>query len=400
MAQRQSAQGPYQGQGKFQQGRAAEHRGQQSREHEPRRGSERGNYGGYGRGEGPAADRGDRPQRGAQEVSSSNSWYQGQGGPQRESTQGGYGRQGGYGQSGYGSQEGGYGPQGGYGHGGYDPQGGYGHGSYGQQGDYGYGGYGPQGGYGHSGYGPQGGYGQQGGYGGYGPQGGYGHGGYGPQAGREQQSSYGHLGGHYHHSGPGHHYIGPGAHGGSGPSRQEYSGQGSQGGRAGAQRDFADWNQRSGWNPGGTSQDSSARGAEPGTAPKRGRGPKGYKRSDERIREDVCDRLGGQGEVDVSEVEVQVKEGRVTLTGTVSNQRDKRHLEDLSEAVQGVQEVVNQLRIYRGDAQRGGASATVGSEDKLGSTGHGQRAESAENRGSPAPTQTTRPAGKTQARRA
>lgn len=41
--------------------------------------------------------------------------------------------------------------------------------------------------------------------------------------------------------------------------------------------------------------------------PHAGRGPKGYQRSDERIREDVCDRLTEHPAIDASEIEVEVK---------------------------------------------------------------------------------------------
>ena len=38
----------------------------------------------------------------------------------------------------------------------------------------------------------------------------------------------------------------------------------------------------------------------------RGRGPRGYTRSDERIREDVNDRLTDDGWLDASDIDVQV----------------------------------------------------------------------------------------------
>ena len=50
--------------------------------------------------------------------------------------------------------------------------------------------------------------------------------------------------------------------------------------------------------------------------PYRGRGPKGYIRSDERICEDVCDRLSDDPFVDAADVEVVVAGSEVTLTGT------------------------------------------------------------------------------------
>src|SRR5262245_29949641 len=48
-----------------------------------------------------------------------------------------------------------------------------------------------------------------------------------------------------------------------------------------------------------------------------GRGPKNYKRSDERIEEDVCERLTENAELDASDITVQVQNAEVTLSGTV-----------------------------------------------------------------------------------
>ncbi|MGH1560504.1 BON domain-containing protein [Caulobacter segnis] len=53
----------------------------------------------------------------------------------------------------------------------------------------------------------------------------------------------------------------------------------------------------------------------------RGRGPKGYRRSDERIREDVSDRLTDDSWLDAHGVEVSVSDGDVTLSGTVRSAR-------------------------------------------------------------------------------
>src|SRR5262245_52757191 len=55
----------------------------------------------------------------------------------------------------------------------------------------------------------------------------------------------------------------------------------------------------------------------------RGRGPRGYKRTDERIREDVNDRLTDDYYLDASEIEVTVKDCVVTLTGSVDDRQDK-----------------------------------------------------------------------------
>ncbi len=81
-----------------------------------------------------------------------------------------------------------------------------------------------------------------------------------------------------------------------------------------------------------------------------GRGPKGYKRSDERIREDVCDAIARQGFIDASDVEVFTDAGVVRLVGTVALRRDKRALEHLIERIAGVDEIRNELRVSPRDA--------------------------------------------------
>ena len=77
----------------------------------------------------------------------------------------------------------------------------------------------------------------------------------------------------------------------------------------------------------------------------RGRGPKSYSRSDERIRDDVNDRLTDDPFLDATEVEVTVQGGEVTLTGSVSSRADKRRAEDLADNVSGVKHLQNNLRV-------------------------------------------------------
>ena len=78
-----------------------------------------------------------------------------------------------------------------------------------------------------------------------------------------------------------------------------------------------------------------------------GKGPKNWSRSDERIREDVCERLTVHPYVDASEIEVAVKDGEVILTGLVDERRMKRLAEDVAENVRGVKDVHNQIRVQR-----------------------------------------------------
>lgn len=83
----------------------------------------------------------------------------------------------------------------------------------------------------------------------------------------------------------------------------------------------------------------------------RGRGPKGYRRSDDRIKEDVNDRLS-EGYLDASEIEVSVTNAEVTLTGTVNSRSDKRRAEDIAESVAGVTNVENRIRVKHSDMDR------------------------------------------------
>jgi osmotically-inducible protein OsmY len=77
----------------------------------------------------------------------------------------------------------------------------------------------------------------------------------------------------------------------------------------------------------------------------RGVGPKDYVRSDERIRELVCDDLSDDEWLDASRIEVTVKDGEVTLSGSVASRDAKRLAEDLAEHAGGVKHVQNNLRI-------------------------------------------------------
>ncbi len=74
-------------------------------------------------------------------------------------------------------------------------------------------------------------------------------------------------------------------------------------------------------------------------------GPKGYQRTDERIREEICDALMQIDHIDSSEVTVEVAAAKVTLDGTVPERWMKHQIEDLADACPGVQDVDNRIRI-------------------------------------------------------
>ncbi|MGE0310064.1 MAG: BON domain-containing protein [Lautropia sp.] len=77
----------------------------------------------------------------------------------------------------------------------------------------------------------------------------------------------------------------------------------------------------------------------------RGRGPRGYRRSDARILDDVNDRLTDDPLLDASDIEVSVSNAEVTLGGSVVARHAKRRAEDIAESVSGVTHVQNNLRV-------------------------------------------------------
>ena len=88
---------------------------------------------------------------------------------------------------------------------------------------------------------------------------------------------------------------------------------------------------------------------EPG--PFFGRGPRGYQRSDERIREEICERLTRHGRIDASDIDIRVANAEVTLEGSVDDRESKRLAEDVAESVFGVKDVNNQIKVHRSELQ-------------------------------------------------
>jgi osmotically-inducible protein OsmY len=91
-----------------------------------------------------------------------------------------------------------------------------------------------------------------------------------------------------------------------------------------------------------------------------GLGPRNYRRSDERIREDINDRLTDDWLIDASDIEVTVNNSVVTLSGRVNSRDEKRRAEEIAEDVKGVTDVTNQLRIGQNQfTQPGTETATA-----------------------------------------
>ena len=91
----------------------------------------------------------------------------------------------------------------------------------------------------------------------------------------------------------------------------------------------------------------------------RGKGPMGYQRSDERIRETVCEALSDDDRIDASTIEVTVKSGEVTLSGTVEDRRTKRMAEECVENLSGVKDVQNNIRVIPSDRRMETSSSTT-----------------------------------------
>lgn len=127
---------------------------------------------------------------------------------------------------------------------------------------------------------------------------------------------------------------------------------------------------RSDW---GSSQSSSMRNFH-------GKGPKGYKRSDDRIKEDVCETLARDPRIDASEIEVNVENAMVTLSGTVDNREAKRAAEMVIENLSGVDDVKNDIKVKKsgetGNEMQASGASRLNSGSQSGSTGSSSKSSS------------------------
>jgi hypothetical protein len=139
---------------------------------------------------------------------------------------------------------------------------------------------------------------------------------------------------------------------------------------------------------GGQGHGSSGRGGQAGMGQSgmgqsgmgghRGKGPMGYQRSDDRVREMVNDTLEDEDHVDASNIEVKVEQGEVTLTGTVTDRQQKRRAEECVEHLRGVRDVHNQLRVQQG----GMGQPSMGSQSGMSQSGMSQSGMSQSGMGS------------------
>lgn len=228
-------------------------------------------------------------------------------------------------------------------------------------GDRGYGGerpYGGERGFGEHGYGAERGYGAEAYDSGYNQGGGRNVGSYGQPGGQQG------FGGH----GTAEQLAGRGA---VGLERSGYSQQGPGQGRVGGYGAAGAGGRSGQWSAGHPGSEYTGYGqpgygqpgqGEPPRGMHRGKGPLGYRRSDERIHELVCEALTEDDQVDASSIEVTVKNGEVTLSGAVPDRRTKRLAEDCVERIAGVKDVQNHLKVQAEPMQSGQVrGAQVGS---------------------------------------
>jgi hypothetical protein len=101
----------------------------------------------------------------------------------------------------------------------------------------------------------------------------------------------------------------------------------------------------------------------------RGRGPRNYSRSDASIVDELIDRMTDHERLDATEILVNVENGVVTLTGEVPERRMKHLAEDIADAVRGVRDIENRIRVDNGsdsfgEPSRGGMRS---GQNQLGS---------------------------------
>jgi len=82
-----------------------------------------------------------------------------------------------------------------------------------------------------------------------------------------------------------------------------------------------------------------------GGGPISGNGQTSYRVRDQRIQEDISERLTRHGFLDAHDLEVLVDDGEVTLLGFVPEHQMERLVEDVAASVHGVTKVVNRLRV-------------------------------------------------------
>jgi hypothetical protein len=138
-------------------------------------------------------------------------------------------------------------------------------------------------------------------------------------------------------------YFGAGSHygGGFGTAPGSRASSAGAAGAPGFARQGA-WSDPTDWTP--EAERDVTRDPGEGPISYRGRGPRGYTRSDERLLETICERLTDDPRIDAGDIEVEVKQQVVTLRGSVDDRRTKYAVEELVDKA-GARDIENQLRV-------------------------------------------------------
>lgn len=168
---------------------------------------------------------------------------------------------------------------------------------------------------------------------------------------------------------------------GGGPRRMPSGRYGSDAGRGGYGHNGDGQGYAGGYSGGGYSgyggaQRQSGRSGMGGTDGEgygghSGKGPSAYRRSDERITEDLNEILMHDDDIDATHIRVEVKDGEVTLEGMVQERWMKHRAEDLADRCPGVNDVDNRIRVKRSgsDDDESGAASQRGKRQQTSSSG-------------------------------
>ena len=83
----------------------------------------------------------------------------------------------------------------------------------------------------------------------------------------------------------------------------------------------------------------------------RGVGPKNFRRSDDRVREEICERLSEADDVDATDVDVRVTNGVVLLTGRVDSAGALGVADHIAHSCGGVRQVENRINVGKTDRE-------------------------------------------------
>lgn len=147
----------------------------------------------------------------------------------------------------------------------------------------------------------------------------------------------------------------PGVYGNQSPGQERYDDERSEYNRRRPYDPNYDFGQRQtygrsseySWRDQEAEYSSGQRHSQYEQGPHFGKGPRGYRRSDQRIEEDINERLTQHPFIDATNIEVRVQSGEVVLSGTVDDRDAKRIAEDIVDSVSGVKEVQNQIRFNK-----------------------------------------------------